>query len=324
MGSILSGSGTSYQVFTPFYTKCLSLQETIKVNSKFPYVVFHTKPPGALKNIDQYYKTNPHLKVIGGRENALAILKLKAAFKNYDLNRDFPYMDKTTKLGAYIKFGCISIREAFHAFKPVTGLLRELLFREYYSHATWWHPQVLSGKSFKHINIKWNALHTSTIYHACIMNAKTGFPIIDAAIRELFLTGWMNNRLRMIVASFITKDLMLDWHVYERKLFAKHLVDYDPSVNCHSWQGAAGVGIDTSPYWRVMNPWRQTEKFDKDCRYIKKYLPELADVPAEDILAWRTQKPLYNSVYLSPMVDHEVQVKKYLSHFLKFTTSIKK
>lgn len=318
IGSILSLNKQPYQIFTPFYKYCLKREDTINppAQDKLPHLIFErAKVIGMIKNIDQFCeKQNLHLKVKGGRTEALKILKAVqlGTFKNYDNLRDIPALDKTTKLAAYIKFGCVSIREVYHTFKKSYGLnhglVRELLWREFYAHATWHFPDVLSGKSFKPNNIKWQ---WKKEWYDRIMKAKTGFPLIDAAIKELFTTGWINNRLRMIVASFITKDLAMEWTTFERDLFGKYLVDYDPSTNCHSWQGMASVGIDAAPYWRIINPWRQMDRFDKDCVYVKRWLPELKDIAPIKIKNWRLEPPLHN--YPSPMVDHDEQVKKYLS-----------
>ena len=327
---IKSGTNKPYEVFTPFYNKCISLYDRISEPYTSPNISnliysakkHNTKLPGLIKNIDQFYDNNPnpHLKVQGGRENALAILEQvkRGTYKNYDITRNFPSVDKTTKLAAYIKFGCVSIREVCQYFRKYCGLhhglLRELIWREFYAHATWNNPHVLEGKPYKAAltNMRWLSRPE---WYICVMEAKTGFPIIDAAIKELKATGWMNNRLRMVVASFIAKDLMMDWRIFERDLFARYLVDYDPSTNCHSWQGMASVGIDSAPYWRIMNPWIQMKKFDKDCVYIKKWLPELSHLTTSQIMGWRTQQPLHN--YPEPMVDHEVQVKAYLAKWRK-------
>ena len=142
------------------------------------------------------------------------------------------------------------------------------------------------------------------------MTAQTGYPIIDAAIRELMTTGWMNNRLRMIVAGFITKDLGMDWRIFERDLFGRYLVDYDPSTNCHSWQGMAGIGIDAAPYWRIMNPWLQTEKFDPKFQYILKWIPELE---GQNLKLWRLSSGIRG--YPGPIVQHDAQVKWFLNRW---------
>lgn len=316
MGAVLNGSGKMYGVYTPFYNKCLKMAGMIRASKTIECKVFKEGKSG-VKNLDVYFTENPNLQVRGGRGAALKILNevKKGTFKNYDYARNYPAMDKTTKLAAYIKFGCISIREAYEAFKAAYGLrhglVRELIWREFYAHASWHFPGVFSGEPFKENKMKWV---WKKEWYDRVMAGMTGFPFIDAAIRDLKTTGWMNNRLRMVVASFITKDLCMDWRIFERDLFGRYLVDYDPSSNCHSWQGIAGVGIDAPPYWRVMNPWLQTEKFDPGFKYIKKWIPELAG--RDDIGKWRLSAGIMN--YPAPMVDHEKQVKWYLERWRKF------
>ena len=332
MNTILNQSNKPYEVFTPFYKNCLArlAKQSITVMKQRPYSPYKLSSPyfekikqqgaSVLKSteLDTFYqnKPNPNLKVRGGRERALQILsKIKRKeYKAYDIERNIPYLDKTTKLAAYIKFGCISIREAFNAFKKSYGLqhglVRELFWREFYAHATWHFPNVLDKRDpYKKIglSLKWS---TDETRRKAVMEGRTGIPLIDAAIRELLATGWMNNRLRMVVASFITKDLMMDWRIFERDLFARHLIDYDPSVNAHSWQGMAGVGIDAPPYWRIINPWRQAKLYDSDCKYIKTWVPELASLPASSIL---TSGSVGVSGYLAPIVDHNRQVQIFVT-----------
>lgn len=307
-----------YYVYTPFYKRCLKLAEHIRPPEEVRrHKVFDRPLAGTVKDIDRFYgEPNLFLRSKGGREEALAILKRAraGAFKSYDNVRDYPAKDGTTHLSAYIKFGCVSIREVFECFRRHCGLrhglVRELLWREFYAHATWQNPRVLGGKPFKPVKLRWEK---RPAWHSAIMKGRTGFPLVDAAIRELLATGWMGNRVRMVVASFITKDLALDWRTYERELFGRHLIDYDPSTNCHSWQGIASVGIDSAPYWRVMNPWRQLERFDPECTYVKRWVPELAGVDPHKIREWRLYSKESIARYPAPIVDHEERVKRYLA-----------
>ena len=130
----------------------------------------------------------------------------------------------------------------------------------------------------------------------------TGFPIVDAGIRELNETGFMHNRVRMIVASFLCKDMLIDWRKGE-KYFAQHLIDYDPLVNNGNWQWAAGTGCDSVPYFRIFNPWRQQIRFDPDCKYIKKWIPELKDVSPKEIHQLNEEFPK-GLKYPKPILDH--------------------
>lgn len=314
MGSILTKGGKGpYKVFTPFYNECLRKGQhhvtMIPEKKRHRHVI--AKPFKSFDLKPFQVEANPNLEVHGGRRLALQRLRRvsQGSYKKYDKERDFVGLDGTTKLAAYIKFGCISIREAFATFKESgsKGLVRELLWREFYAHATWHFPHVLQGKPFKGPAIRWSS---NKQWYNAVMEGRTGFPIIDASIRHLLATGWMNNRARMIVASFITKDLAMDWQLFERDLFGRHLVDYDPSTNCHSWQGMASVGIDALPYWRVFNPWIQQKKYDKDCEYIKKWVPELANMSPSSIHKWNLNTKQSHE-YVRPIIDHATQVVKY-------------
>jgi deoxyribodipyrimidine photo-lyase len=135
---------------------------------------------------------------------------------------------------------------------------------------------------------------------------QTGYPIVDAGMRELLATGFMHNRVRMVVASFLTKDLIVDWRWGER-FFAKHLTEYDPAVNNGSWQWAASTGCDAQPYFRIFNPWLQQSRFDPDCEYIKRWIPELRAVPAKAIHAYGEPSTTRPEKYPLPIVDHANQ-----------------
>src|SRR4029079_903095 len=141
-------------------------------------------------------------------------------------------------------------------------------------------------------------------YFKAWCEGQTGFPIVDAGMRQLNETGYMHNRVRMIVASFLTKDLLVDWR-WGEKYFAQQLVDYDPAVNNGNWQWVASTGCDAQPYFRIFNPWSQQKKFDPQCNYIKKWIPELCDFPSKAIHAWHDEK--YRAgygKYPAPMIDH--------------------
>lgn len=300
-GTVLTGGRTPYLVYTPFYNKCLAITGNILEPLGSSKTLVFARGKSSIKNIDVYYTYNKNAKVRAGRALALSILSGNE-FKNYDVQRDFPALDKTTKLGAYIKFGCISIREAYTAFRKAYGirhgLVRELLWREFYAHLVWHFPALLNGSAHKPEKFTWIS---NPEWYDAIMQARTGFHLIDAALNELKTTGWINNRLRMIVASFITKDLAMDWRIFERDLFGRYLIDYDPATNCLSWQGSASVGVDATPYWRIMNPHLQMKKYDKDCAYVRKWL-KLDHMTNSEILNDR-----------SGIVDHDEQVKKYLA-----------
>lgn len=236
----------------------------------------------------------------GGRENALAILKNIKNFKEYDNTRDFPTKN-TTNLSAYLKFNVLSIREVYWHFKnnlpKDSKLINQLYWRDFYM-IVMCNNNVIN-KNMNGYKIKWTK--NKKLFNLW-KNGQTGFPIVDAGMRQLNKTGYMHNRVRMIVGSFLVKILHIDWQEGEQ-YFATKLVDYDPSNNNGGWQWVAGTGTDSQPYFRYLNPWSQTEKFDKECKYIKMYVSELNDVPIKDIHNWRTKHDEYNINYPKPMFD---------------------
>jgi deoxyribodipyrimidine photo-lyase len=185
---------------------------------------------------------------------------------------------------------------------PGTELLRQLHWRDYFTQVAFYSPHVF-GRAFKP---KYNLLtwSGSTTHFAAWCAGRTGFPIVDAGMRELVATGFMHNRVRMIVSSFLVKDLHIDWRRGEQ-FFARNLVDYDPSVNNGNWQWAASTGCDAQPYFRIFNPWLQQQKYDPDCTYVKRWVPELRAVPPTTIHALPKKGPVGG--YPSPIVDHAAE-----------------
>jgi deoxyribodipyrimidine photo-lyase len=283
-------------------------------------------------NIRKYYFNNPNesLFVIGGRDNAINIIKniREGQFKHYDKERDFPSLkDKTTKLSAYLKFGCVSIREVYYALLETYGLnhglIRELIWKEFYACIVFNKPRVLIGQitntninlpfKEKYDNVKWS---TNNEWFERWCKGQTGFPIVDAAMRQMNTTGWMHNRCRMVVASFLVKDMLMDWTLGEQ-YFAQKLVDYDPASNNGGWQFSSSTGVDAQPYFRIFNPFSQSLKFDANCEYIKKWVPELRDIDNKSIHAWDTsyEKNIHITNYPKPMLVHKEQSKKAIALF---------
>lgn len=269
IGSILNGTQQPYQVFTPFYKRCLKEDvakptNPLKFNCIQDIKSFHK---------EKYYVHNANIAVHGGRRNALKRLKIK--YMTYAKTRDYPGLDSTTKLSAYIKFGCISIREVYHTHKQNKSLIRELIWREFYANILYHFPHVL-GKAFKtkYDKIKWN---NNKEWFKKWCDGKTGFALVDAGMKQLNTTGWMHNRVRMVTAMFLTKDLLIDWR-WGEKYFATKLVDYDPASNNGGWQWSASTGTDSQPYFRIFNPILQQKKYDKDLAYIKKWNPEYESI----------------------------------------------
>jgi deoxyribodipyrimidine photo-lyase len=320
LDTVLSEQRKTYEVFTPFYRKSLTLIDLIpQPHTTSSSGVFKDKHASALiKNIDQYYFNEPNHKLAlkGGRQAALDILQrvAKGEFMNYDKYRDFPAMDRTTKLSPYLKYGCISIREMFWTARKRYGLnhglVRELFWREFYANVTHAFPKVLSGQVTKGRNhafkqkydgIKWK--YDQRLWDAFV-NGKTGYPMVDAGIRQLKVTGWCHNRSRMIIAMFASKDLHLPPNDIER-WFASNLVDYDPSSNSGGVQWAYGIGSDAQPYFRIFNPFVQGSKYDPDASYIKMHVQELRNVSTADIHQWNTAYIKHQTAYPQPIVNHQ-------------------
>jgi len=310
---VLTGEGLPYKVFTSFFNKAKinNIREPIKTRPKnfCKSKVSGQKPISLLSKFLR--SENEYLAQRGGRSNSVKILESIEDFKNYEEKRDFPSEPGTTKLSAHLKFGTVSVREFYWAVRNKLGLnsqlITELFWRDFYAHLSYFFPYVF-GHSFnkKYEKIKWK--NNKRLFDAWCMG-KTGFPIVDAGMRQLNKTGWMHNRVRMIVASFLTKDLHVDWR-WGEKYFASKLVDYDPASNNGGWQWAASTGADSQPYFRIFNPWRQQEKFDHDALYIKRWLPELAELSPKEIHSLWKIGNLLSSNYPSPIVDHKMRAKQ--------------
>jgi deoxyribodipyrimidine photo-lyase len=193
--------------------------------------------------------------------------------QNYEATRNFPAQNKTSFLGAYLRFGAVSVREMVLKAKAESNetFLKELIWREFFMQIMWHFPHT-KNKSFKskYDQIVW---HNNELEFEKWCQGKTGYPFVDAGMRELNSTGHMHNRVRMIVASFLCKHLLIDWR-WGEAYFAEKLLDFELASNVGNWQWAAGSGVDAAPYFRIFNPTEQIKKFDKDLKYIKKWIPE--------------------------------------------------
>lgn len=265
---------------------------------------------------NSYYTINQHIALQGGRKEALAMLERNLEkWNRYKETRDQPYhKNGTTKLSAHNKFGTISIRELYYHFAGAYGdqcdLNRQLYWRDFYYYLSYWFPETFEGRplpsKIKYKDLQWGY---NDEWLTKWKTGTTGFPIVDAGIRELITTGYMHNRSRMITAMFLTKDLLLDWREGE-KFFAQYLIDIDWCQNTGNWHWCDGTGADGSPWLRIFNPWSQQEKVDPECKYIKRFVPELKDVPVKSIHKWFNDWENYAKVdYPQPMVDHEERRK---------------
>ena len=293
---VTKDDGLPYTVFTPYSRKWRAkLESRFSKNAKgkTSKLSYYLKSYPTEKYHNNFFQTKPlkipSLKKIGFQETDLEIpstVVTRKLIKEYDEKRNFPAIRGTSRLGIHFRFGTISIREkARHANNLNQTFLNELIWRDFYAVIMSHFPKVIT-KPFrdKYKFIPWrNAPKEFKAW----CNGQTGYPIVDAGMRELNATGFMHNRVRMIVASFLTKHLLIDWRLGET-YFAEKLLDFDLASNNGGWQWAAGCGTDAAPYVRIFNPYSQQTKFDKDFVYIKKWVPE-----------YGTDK------YIDPIVDHK-------------------
>lgn len=271
-GEVLKDDGDPYIVFTPYKKKWIAKADDGAED-------FYLKSYPTEKYFSSFAKDisfeMPTLESIGFKRSNVEIpsreVKQKI-IKEYDKNRNFPGIEGTSRLGIHFRFGTISIREkARKAWNLNQTYLNELIWRDFYSQILSAFPKVVDT-SFReeYDNIQWRN-NEEEFEKWC--QGKTGYKIVDAGMRELNETGYMHNRVRMITASFLTKHLLIDWR-WGEAYFAKKLLDYDLASNNGGWQWAAGCGTDAAPYFRIFNPYTQVEKFDKDLKYIKEWVPE--------------------------------------------------
>lgn len=313
----LKGDGKPYSVFTPFYRNATRLD--VNLPAANPYNNYCSSVIPFDQGNKLYKKILPKrpLPHSGGRTAGLNILKNIERFSYYESLRDFPSAQSSTHLSAHLKFTTCSPREVYWAIAKQLGassaLIRSLYWRDFFTSIGYYFPRVFSG-AFHHKfdRIDWS-LDEQVFRKWC--EGKTGFPIVDAGMREMNQTGFMHNRVRMITASFLVKDLHIDWRWGER-YFAQTLIDYDPAVNNGNWQWAASTGCDAQPYFRIFNPWTQAVKFDPDCAYIKKWVTELTPLSPEIIHKWHREK-YHNECpnYPAPIVDHTKESKIALSSY---------
>jgi deoxyribodipyrimidine photo-lyase len=249
----------------------------------------------------------------------------------YASGRDRQDLTGTSQLSPYLRFGMLSPRQAVSAAmkaiqaatdaeerKGAETWLNELIWREFYIHILYHFPQV-RRRNFRLQNVRWE--NNPDLFSAWCAG-RTGYPVVDAAMRQLVESGWMHNRGRMIVASFLTKDLLIDWR-WGEKFFMQHLIDGDPAANNGGWQWTAGTGTDAAPYFRIFNPVSQSMKHDPEGTYIRRWLPELRDVPDEFIHEpWKMPADVQRASgciiglnYPSPIVDHALAKERALEAY---------
>ncbi|MBI1344116.1 MAG: deoxyribodipyrimidine photo-lyase [Terrimonas sp.] len=291
---VVKEDGKPYTVFTPYSKKWKSLLRA-----------GHTAAFPTEQYFSRFFKQDalplPSLGSMGFQETDTRFPDKewkKEVVLHYQQQRDFPAVRGTSRLSVHLRFGTISIRElARETIKLSESFLNELIWRDFYHMILWHFPHVVHN-SFKpaYDKIQWR---NNEKEFAAWCAGKTGYPIVDAGMRELNQTGFMHNRVRMIVASFLTKHLLIDWR-WGEAYFAKKLLDFDLAANNGGWQWAAGSGCDAAPYFRVFNPYLQTEKFDPDLQYIRQWVPEFEEL-----------------TYPQPIVDHVVARKRCLEVYAR-------
>ena len=298
---------TPYRVYTPFYRAWCAhgWRAPAKTPTKIPAV----KPPVKYRTFPDFPMPAGVNVIAAGEKAALARFKefTKKGLDSYDENRNFAAMDGTSKMSTYLKFGEIHPRTLLAGLGESNShdtFRKEIAWREFYADVLFNNPDTDTeyyAKQFKAMRYD----KPGKQFQAWC-DGKTGYPFVDAAMRQLVLEGWMHNRTRMVVASFLVKDLHLEWQLGER-FFAQHLVDYDVASNAHGWQWTAGTGTDASPYYRVFNPIEQGRRFDENGDYIRKYVAELAHLSAAEIHEPWLFLDGYSHGYPERIVDHALE-----------------
>ncbi len=280
---VVKNDGSPYLVYTPYMKRWKATFKKEHANT-FP-------SKSLLNNLLTGTKfTNLSLSDIGFTASDQAILPYKLTpelIQNYEATRNFPFKDSTSKLGPHLRFGTVSVRDMIKKAITETNEIfwQELIWREFFMQILWHFPQTQT-KSFKprYDRIEWR---NNDLEFKLWCEGKTGYPLVDAGMRQLNQTGFMHNRVRMLVGSFLCKHLLIDWRWGEH-YFAEKLHDYDMASNIGNWQWVAGCGVDAAPYFRIFNPTTQIQKFDKDLEYIKKWVPDFQEL-----------------TYSRPIVDHK-------------------
>ena len=324
---VLTQAGGTYSIFTPYKNAWLKKLDAAQLKA-YPVEKFRARfakpdPIETLMPLESLGFQRTNLKALGIEGGEVSARKLLTDFvkrvHDYKTARDFPAVKGVSYLSVHNRFGTVSIRElartareqAEHSIGAATWL-SELIWRDFYFQVLYHHPHAAkSAFRPEYDAIVWP--NDKQLFGAWC-EARTGYPIIDAAMRQINETGYMHNRLRMIVASFLTKDLLIDWRFGE-KYFADNLNDFDLSANNGGWQWAASTGCDAQPYFRIFNPVTQSERFDPNGKFIRRYLPALNAVPDKFIHAPWTMSTLEQQAcgvnigqhYPAPVVDHATQ-----------------
>ena len=336
---VLTLAGQPYGVFTPYknaWLKRLAAQpEALAPWPVEPHAAAFAQPAAS---------TMPSLRELGfddgpspvpaGMSGATALFEsFLSRLADYGKARDFPAQPGTSQLSVHLRFGTTSVRHLVRTLQQMMAMgaggagapvwLSELVWREFYAMILFHHPHV-AQRSFKPVfdAVEWESGEEAKALFAAWCEGRTGYPLVDAAMVQLNQTGFMHNRLRMVTASFLVKDLGIDWRWGER-YFARHLLDYDLASNVGGWQWAASTGCDAQPWFRIFNPVTQSQKFDARGEFIRQYLPQLAKLDARDIHApWTVPAEELEACgivlgrdYPAPIVKHEEARQKTLARF---------
>ncbi|ODQ66181.1 hypothetical protein NADFUDRAFT_22552 [Nadsonia fulvescens var. elongata DSM 6958] len=336
-GSVATKEGKQYSVFTPWFRawsefvsghhKSLQSRPSLHANTdnevlKYWDDLFEQKMPDIPSHHKLEVTDADRLSGLWPAGEAAANHTLETFIKNklrqYKNTRDFPFVNGTSHISVHLAAGTLSARSAVRAALEVTPTLtdawiREVAWRDFYRHVLAHWPYVCMNKPFKLriADIEWE--YNDEHFRAWTQG-RTGYPIVDAAMRELLSTGYMPNRCRMIVASFLAKHLMLDWKMGEN-WFMEHLIDGDFSSNNGGWGFCASAGVDAQPYFRILNPLLQSEKFDPDGIYIRKWVPELANCTSKQVHAPHSRGFSNTHEYPEPIVDHKVARERALARY---------
>jgi len=332
---VLTGAGRPFSVFTPYKNAWLKALTPFHLRSYevARYLSALAPPPVAaaipsLQSLGFAPTDLDELKVAAGVRGAEALFgDFKARIDRYREARDYPAVRGPSYLSVHLRFGTVSARELARfahgrmaASDGAATWLSELIWREFYQQILFHHPRVVEA-SFKpeYDRIAWD---DAPELFAAWCEGRTGYPLVDAAMAQINRTGYMHNRLRMVTASFLTKDLGIDWRLGE-KYFARRLIDFDLAANNGGWQWAASSGCDAQPYFRIFNPVAQSEKFDPDGKFIKRYLPQLVNLSAKEIHApWLLSRErqreagcVIGTDYPPPVVDHAAARARTLARY---------
>ena len=298
---------TPYKVYTPFYRAWRT--HGWRAPAKTPKSMKFVQPTSEYRNFPDFPLPKGVEIIKAGEAAALSRFRefTKKGLDTYDENRNFAGIDGTSKMSSYLKFGEIHPRtllENLGESKAHDTFRKEIAWREFYADVLFNNP--MTDREYYAPRFADMRYDEPGAQFKAWCEGKTGYPFVDAAMRQLIQEGWMHNRTRMVVASFLVKDLHLEWQLGER-FFAEHLVDYDVASNAHGWQWTAGTGTDASPYYRVFNPIEQGKRFDENGDYIRKYVPELAHLSAAEIHEPWLYLDGYSKGYPERLVDHAIE-----------------